>query len=96
MSDKKLRFKLTFEATYIAHPKMGEISMAVCKEFPELAIMSKLDGVTWKHHYIARLDGVENEMPTLRDALVLILQQKGIPAEAVTEELRKYVEEAIN
>jgi hypothetical protein len=96
MSDKKLRFKLTFDATYFGHPKFGDISMAVCKEFPELAIMSKLEGLTWKHHYIARLDGVENEMPSLKDALVLILQQKGLPEAAVTEELKKYVEEALN
>lgn len=96
MSGKKLTFKLSFEASHISHPKFGEVSFAVCREFPELAIMSKLVGFEWKHHYIARIDNVENEMPTLKDALVLILQQKGFPANAITEELKKYVEEALN
>lgn len=95
MSNKKLRFKLTFQAKYIKLPNM-EVEMCVCNEFPELAIMRRKDRFLWKDHYIARIDGVEYELPTLQEALVLILQQKGFPAEALTEELKKYVEEAVN
>lgn len=88
-----MKLKLTFKsAEFEQKDGAGKaLRLFECIELPEIAVVDSRERFLWKRRYIVRRNDTEFELPSLLDAVVLALQQNGIPKEMMDEELKKYL-----